>query len=345
VIFTTTPPSQQTTENVYEASTLDGTSFSESCPVTSTTGATGTLTGTVDASAISGASFLNIDALSGTAQSSDYLSSPGGNFSFAAPVGTDRVAVVAFNSVLTNSGETFSVLAAKNFSSQTVPGALNGGNTVVLGAADETTLEPLTYNNVPSGYGAPSTAAAYNMGGDGGFILTNAATSEYPALPAGAVQSGDYYYFSAVAYGGTSNLLGEVIVTMTSASAGPVSLTFPPAWSYAGPTAATWPSFDLSYAGFSGQTGVYDGVSMNWSSSSTAENYILVTATGNYLDGSTTVAVPDLSGGTGFLSAPASGTDVIWEADISQGNFPSLQPLPLNGTVKAVSTLGTYVVP
>src|SRR5579863_3057526 len=55
----------ETFENVFEASTLDGTSFSQSCPTTPTAGSTGTLTGAVDANAIAGASFLNIDAENG----------------------------------------------------------------------------------------------------------------------------------------------------------------------------------------------------------------------------------------------------------------------------------------
>jgi hypothetical protein len=329
---------------VFEASTLDGTSFSESCPTASSTGATETLTGSVDASAISGTSFLNISAQNGAALEEGYINVPSGSFSFAAPTGTDRVMALAYNSVLNGSEETFSLVGAQNFSSQTVPGTLNGGATVVMGTADQTTQEPITYNSVPSGYGAPTTFAGYMMGDGQGILTADDATTGYPALPAGAMESGDYYTLTATA-SSTSNSLEEVGVTTSLASAAPVTFTFPPAWSYAGPAAATWPSFDLSYAGFSGKTGVCDAVAMVWLPSVTAENTIEVTATGNYLNGSTTVAIPDLSGLTGFFAPPASGMVVFWSAGISHGSVLCFQPLPLNGTLKAVSNSGSYTAP
>lgn len=334
----------ETFENVFEASTLDGTSFSQSCPTTPTAGSTGTLTGAVDANAIAGASFLNIDAENGTAQQGVYEGTPSGNFSFAAPVGTDRVAVLAYDSVLSGFEQFFSLVAVKNFSSQTVPGTLNGGNTVVLGAADQTTPEPLTYKSVPPGYNAPSTLVSYEFSGGDGFIIANGVTSEYPSVPAGAAESGDDYIFMSAA-GNAANALEQASVSTFSSSAGPVSVTFPPAWSYVGPTPAARPSFDLSYPGFSGQTGVHEGVGVNWFIGTTAANFILVTPTGNYLNGSTTIAIPDLSSLTGFLAPPASGTLVEWSAEISQGSFPSLQPLPPNGTVTTVSNAGNYIVP
>jgi len=349
--FTTVLPAPPTltTEIVYEASTLDGTSYSESCTSSGFSTSSGSLTMSVDASAVPGASYLEAFAQqNGTAgigsATYDNPSGPSGSFSLLAPTGSNQVEVVAYNSLPNFINN---VVAAKNFSNQTVPGALNGGNTVVLGAADETTPEPLTYQNVLSGYGAPSTEVSYNLGGSGEFTIAESATSEYPALPSGAVENGDYYVFVASSsIASTSNSSGgQVYVYTASATGGPESITFPAAWTYGGPTPAALPSFDLSYAGFSGKTDVFDWASISWSGSSTVEYLVQVVATGNYLNGSTTLAIPDLSGGTGFLSAPASGTDVIWEADISQGNFPSLQPLPLNGTVKAVSTLGTYVVP
>jgi hypothetical protein len=343
-----TSQAQEAIENVFQASTLDGTSFSQSCPTAPGTGTTGTLTGSVDASAIPVASFLDINAGNGTGQSSTTLGSSSGSFSLAAPAGTDRVEVAAYSSVQVSVSngffETISLVAAKSFSSQTVPGALNGGNTVVFSAADETTLEPLTYSSVPSGYGAPSTLVGYEMGGQGAFLIASFATSGYPVLPAGATQSGDSYVFTASAQN-TSNAIERVVVTTTSASAVPESFAFPTAWSYAGPTPAALPSFDLSYTGFSGKTDVHNGVGMTWVTGSTTENLVAVTATENYLNGSTTLAVPDLSNLTGFIAPPASGTDVVWTAEISQGSSSSGQSSGSNGTVTTVLNTGHYKVP
>jgi hypothetical protein len=156
------------------------------------------------------------------------------------------------------------------------------------------------------------------------------------------MESGDYYYFTAYAYSGSE----EVLVDTRSTSGGPISFTFPPAWTYAGPAAAKWLSFDIAYTGFSGTTGVCDDVSMNWKTSSTAYNVVSLIATGNYLNGSTTMAIPDLSGLPGFVAAPASGTGAGWEALLLQGaSSPCLLPIPINSTTKTVYTSGTYTVP
>jgi hypothetical protein len=331
---------QRTDQRVVEASTVDGTSYSVSCSTASSAGATGTLTGSVDASAISGASYTSILAQNATWQSDNGLNDPSGSFSFAAPAGTDRVEVVAYKLDQTSYGLVYSMVAAKNFSSQAVPGALNGGNTVILGTADQATLEPITYNNVPSGYKAPTTLVEYLVN-SGGFLVSNGVTSEYPAVPQAAMQSGDHYYFSATAQGNLEN----VLVASTSTSGGPLSVTFPPAWTYAGPVAAKWLSFDMTYAGFSGMTGVCDEVSMNWMTTSTAYNLVTVDATGNYLSGSTALAVPDLSGLPGFVAAPVSDEMAAWGANVFQTTYPCLQAMPVNATMKAVSHSGFYTVP
>lgn len=267
-----------------------------------------------------------------------------GSISVAEPVGTDRVLVLAYDSVLSGDLETPGDLAAaKNFSSQIVPGALNGGNTVVLGAADATTLEPLSFAGVPSGYSAPSVLVGFETSGGGAILVGTTDTNGYPALPAGAVQSGDSYVFSATAHS-ISNLGEQIRVTTNSTSAGPESFTFPVAWTYAGPPAAAWPSFDIAYAGFAGETGVRVGVAETWTAGATATNLVVVTATGSSLNGSTTLAVPDLSGLAGFLAAPASGTNLVWTAEISQGSIPSVSTTS-NGSTMMVSNAGTFAVP
>jgi hypothetical protein len=329
---------QETNQNIIEANTLDVTSFSLSCSAASSTGATGALTVSYNALGISGANSVGIFAQNSTASSYSTLgpSYVSGSFNFAEPTGTDRVEVLAYNSTLNGN----SLVAAKDFDGVTVPGVLNGGNTVVFGTADETTSEPITYNSVPSGFNAPTTTVAYYMG-NSGIWDANVATTAYPALPATAMESGDYYYFSA----GASGPSGEVIVDTTSTSGGPMSFTFPPAWTYAGPAAAKWPSFNINYTGFSGTTGVCDDVSMNWITNSTVWNVVSLTATGNYLNGSTTLAIPDLSGLPGFVAAPASGTSAAWEASVSQGTSTCIPPHPLNSTTKMVTTGGVYTAP
>jgi len=182
--------------------------------------------------------------------------------------------------------------------------------------------------------------------GNGGFLISNAVSDAYPALPAAAMESGDYYYFSAYATGPSGPVSsGEVVVDTTSTSGGPLSVTFPPAWTYAGPTAAKWLSFDIAYTGFSGTTGVCDGASMNWVTNSSVWYVVSLTATGNYLNGSTTVAIPDLSGLPGFIASPASGTVASWGASVSQGAATCIPPRPSYSTTKTVTTSGTYTVP
>lgn len=340
----TSNPQMYTDENVVEASAQDGTSFTEFCPVpasTGSTGSTGTLTGSMDASAISGVNQVDVLAQNGTAQSSGFSYLPSGSFSFEAPAGSDRVIVLASNTSVQSYLSIYSLVAAKNFSSQAVPGALNGGNTVVLGSADTVAIEPITYIGVPSGFSAPTTIVTYSMGGGGAFLLANAATTEYPALPAGAMENGDYYYFSTYARGSS----GEVLVDASSTSGGPISLTFPPARSYAGPAAAKWPSFDVTYTGFSGAAGVCDEVSMLWLTGSSAATGVSVEATANHLNGSTTVAIPDLSGLTGFMAAPASNTQVIWGTSILHLDSGCLQPASSNSTTKVVTNSGNYTTP
>ncbi|HUN85683.1 MAG TPA: hypothetical protein VMU48_14980 [Terracidiphilus sp.] len=338
---------QQTVENVVEATTLDGTSFTESCPILPGTQTSGTLTGSVDASAISGANILEVyaqNAQNGPTEFPLPVLGSSGSFSFAAPLGTDRVLVLAYDSVLSGDMESLgNLVAAKNFSSQIVPGALNGGNTVILGAADATTPEPVTYTGVPSGYSPPTALASFEINGGGAILLGSAVTSTYPALPAGAVQSGDSYVFLAAAHN-ISNLGEQAQVITTLASAGPVSFSFPAAWTYPGPAAAAWPSFNLAYAGFAGKTGVTDAVDETWTTDASTIDMVVVIATANSLNGSTTLAVPDLSGLAGFPAAPASGSNVVWTAVISQGSALS-HAATGNGSTMLVSNAGSYVVP
>ena len=47
----------------------------------------------------------------------------------------------------------------------------------------------------------------------------------------------------------------------------------------------------------------------------------------------------------GFLTAPASGTQVVWAADVTQANAGAFQTLTVNMSASTVETVGVYTVP
>ncbi|HEY6489738.1 MAG: hypothetical protein WCC26_08455 [Terracidiphilus sp.] len=332
---------QTSRESVFEATTADGTSFTEACAARLPSTPTGTLSASVDASAIANASFLTIEAQAGDSGATASVETPAGSFSFAAPAGSDRVEAVAFSEVSQGATESFSLVGARNFSGQAVPGALNGGNPVVLGSADQTTSAAITYNGVPSGFATPSTIAIYEMAGGGGFLIADAATSQYPVLPAGAAEAGDSYVFESAARNGLQTVSSFVYAS----AGGPVSFTFPAPWSYTGPTPAALPTLDFSYAGFAGKSGVTEAASIGWSVGTYSQNTISTIATASYQGSATTLAIPDLSGITGFFASPPSGTQVVWLGEISQNSWGALQAAPSNATANIVQNGGAYNVP
>ena len=336
-------------EYVWEASTADGTSPSFACEANDVLPSqAGNLTGSVDGTALPGGlGEIQIYSQSGNSIFEDAQGGPltgTTNFNLMqAADGNDRILILAVSEVAPQVLE-----AAKNFTNQTVPGALNGGNTAVFTTADETTNEAITYNNVPSGFQSPQTYAAFQLSGAAGATLiplNMAATTQYPALPASATESGDIYFFSVGAVGPGN---ADVFAGATN-SGGPVSFTFPAPWSYAGPTAAALPSFTTNYAGFSGQTNVLQEASTQWTTSvgasSTVIDNLQVEATANYQGQSTTLAVPDLSGVPGFLASPASSTQVSWDVEIWQQSFSLTGATPLSATWSGVENYGGYTVP
>jgi hypothetical protein len=338
-------PSEITEQDAFEATTLDGNSFSGAClpGQSSSPPATplGQLTGSIDASAIPGVNYLVVSAPN---VDFNFPFTNATSFGFATTTGTDRVLVLAYDDTFSPpapSGST-TLAAAKNFDSQAVPGALNGGSVVTLGLQDETTPVAITYSNLPSGFTIDSSTASFVTSADGAFIIASPATKQYVALPKRATESGDYYRIYMDAYSGNSDM--TVIKNLTSAA--PVTLTFPPSWIYAGPTPAAQPTFNAAYQGFSGGNGVSYGAAWNWWPINIGIQYsATVTATANYLNGATSVSMPDLSGLAGALPSPVSGTSVNWTATITQTTYES-QPTSLaNATVTSVQNSGTYKVP
>ncbi len=328
-------------EYVWQASIVDGTSLTFACA--SQPSQTPTLSGSLNASAIPGIESFQINAQNGTSfgdGGGGVSSGPTANFNVPAPAGNDRVLVLA------NANQANGPVAAKNFDNQTVPGILNGGNTVVFGTADVTTPEPITYNNVPSGFTSPSTYVSLGMGGTTlVYNYASDATTQYLALPASAIEKGDVYFFDASA---ASANIPTAVNTETISSGGPVSFTFPAPWSYSGPTPAALSSFIMGYTGFSGQANVAQNAWIFWSSGSggsTATENIQMEATGSYQSGSTTLAIPDLSGVAGFLAPPTSGTRVEWIVWMLQQSWGLTSQVPPNGTSSEVTNSGLYTVP
>lgn len=333
-------PSVITEQDVFEATTLDGSSFSAACLAgfgpSSPPAATAQLTGSIDASAVPGVSSLVI-SIGNTGF--DFPFTKASSFGFAAPTGTDRVLALAYDAVYSPpaSSASTTLAAAKSFDSQPVPGAL----TVVFGAQDETTPVALTYS-LPSGFVIDSSIASFLTSAGEANIIAAPATKQYPALPKAATESGDYYSIYLDAYNGRSVM--SVIKNLTSAV--PVALTFPPGWFYAGPTPSAQPTFNVAYPGFSGANGTSYLAAWNWIPSGTGIQYSAnVMATGNYQNGATALSMSDLSPLTGSLPPTVSGAYVNWTARIFQTTYESQPASPANSTVTMVQNSGTYQVP
>ena len=326
-------------EYLWEASIVDGTSLTFSCAAQPSL--TPTLTGSLDATAIAGVQQFQINARNAASFNGGYANGPTSSFNVPAPAGSDRVLVQAYTNQ--NQGP----VAAKNFDNQTVPGALNGGNTVVFGTADKTTPEAITYNNVPAAFASPNTSIQLGMNGTSqAYYYASDATTQYLALPASATEDGDVYFLDASA---SSASIPSSVNTLTISSGGPVTFTFPAPWSYAGPTPAALPSFTMGYTGFAGQANVTQNVWIFWGSGSgggsSSTNNIQVAATANYQAGSTTLAIPDLSGLQGFFAAPASGKQVEWVVSMEQQSWSLTAEPSLNSTANEVMNSGLYTVP
>jgi hypothetical protein len=324
-------------ESVQDGTTLNALNGQCFGPVNGTA-STGNLTGTVDASAFPTAASMAV-----TASSPDGLQYtpllPVGSFQLSATTGSDRVLVGLYDS-----SSYPNLLAIKNFDSQIVPGTLNGGNTVTFSSSDATTSQPLTFVNLPTSNVTPFTDV--RAIGDS-IPLTSGLITQYQQLPAGILQSGDYYTFSS-STGTYSDLTGiddTVGSVLYRTSGGPVTFSFPAPWTTAtAPVPASLPTFTFGYTGYVGQSGVSDEGGCSWSPTNNLGNEINVIATQNYLGNATTLTVPDLSAVSGFLAPPGSGTSVSWLEGVSQGTFPSTSTLA-GGTETFVEASGNFTVP
>jgi hypothetical protein len=337
-----------TLEEVLELSTRDGTAFSLSCPKTPATPANGILTGKVDVSAIPTANSFGIVAGNDATSVEYMISGVTGSLNASLPAGNnDRVGVVAYDYTAANPSGAFSnwtALAVRNLTGVAIPGSLNGGNPVVLGPGDATSVQPISYSSVPSGYTAPTTSGYYLWSGGGGIVLSFAITDQYPAVPASASETGDFYQLLATTRNPSTVGESATVITNTS-TAGPVNVTFPAPWTYAGPTVAAWPTFSFAYNGFAGAAKVTYVAGMTWPTSSTSGMDLIMAVSANHLGGSTTVSIPDLTALAGFAPKPATGTLVNWSALIEGGVAAGVSSSLSNGTVTYVSNGGLYTAP
>jgi hypothetical protein len=339
-------------QTVEEATTADGTSFTWPCFAPISTGSTGTLSFDVDSSAIPNDSTVEIEALNGDYSSELGLGEP---FSFQAPVGSDTVEILAYGGGSVPVSEV--LFAAKIFTDQTVPGSLNGGATVVLGPADETTMQSITYSNAPGVASVPESNVVFCPTGavNSNFCIEDAlnATSQFSVLPGSATPTGGTYFVQAAdgyQYSGNSGSGNNLVWAATSTSGGaPVALTFPAPWPTFTPTPAALPTLSTAYSGFAGKTDVSQSGSFFWSPTMTSVDVYSMTASENYQNGSISITFPNLSTIPGFLPLPASGASISWFVSVEQGSIPNAAGVPPLNTpipsVQAVSNSGAYDVP
>ncbi len=321
-------------ENVIEATTSDPTSYTVDCYAT-TAPITGTATGSVNASAIAGA---NQVLVRGTQGYGTNVASLVGTFSTPMISGTNDVAAVAEDG-------SNNVLGVKIVRNQSIPGAVNGGNPILLAASDATTTQSFTVTNVSAGYGAtPAIDATYNTSNGTNFGVTGSSTSSYRAGPASEAAAGDSYNFEANdANLATHELLG---LYENTTGGGAVSLALPTPWTFTPPAAAQFPTFTFNYAGFSGDAAVVDQSQISWSLNASTQAEIDVYATAAYQGAATSVTIPNLTALTGFLASAPTGTTVYWLAQVNGGSYAVFQAAqPSGGNLSLVQASGTYFEP
>ena len=317
-------------EYIIQATVQDGTAYSQTCFNNPTTGSA---TGSVDASAIAGTATVVIYG-AGLFQTS--VTGATGTFNATLENGINDIAAVAFDA-------SSHILAVKIVRSQTVPGAVNGGNTITFAASDAVTQQTIAITNIPAGFNpAPAVSAEYETANHTFFYLNGSSSTQYAVVPSTEAHSGDYYSFSANDAGGTHQ---AIFVFQNATTAGAATLPLPTPLAYAAPAAAAFPSFNLSYSGFSGDAAIAYSANIQWFVNTSTLELITVTATSAYQNGATTLAIPNLTGISGFLQTAASGTTVYWRASAYGGTYQSFMPAPSSSMLSLAVNSSTYVEP
>lgn len=315
-------------ENVIQATTQDATSYTVTCENSATMGSA---TGTVDASAIAGTAYVKIYGAQGFTIS---VIGTTGAFSATMPDGVNDIAAIAYDS-------SYNPVAVTIVRSQTVPFS---GLSIIFASTDATTSEPVAISNVPSGFSATALIDDEYFTANGtAFSLTNSADTQYAVVSSTEAQAGDYYALSALDY--TTAISQFVYASQATPTASAIPLAFPAALAYAAPTPADLPSFDLEYSGFTGDAAIAYGADLEWYNPSNTLNEITVSSTSAYQNGTTMLAVPDLTALAGFLPSAPSGATVTWLSDVSGGTYQLFVATPSSGTLSAAGNRGTFVEP
>lgn len=310
-------------ESMIEATVQDATSLKGNCfgDVSFSSGTSPTLglvSGNVDATLFSSSGTVRISGKQGISNSADLQ----GPFTASLPVGTDDVAFV-----LMDNGGNLSILGRalgiKIFRNQTVPGALNGGNTITFGSDDVPTNQELNVN-APAGFlvNGQLTEVTYTTAGGTIFPLENGSTV-YQSVPPALVQSGDFYsYGSEAETSGGASAVG--IYQAASNGGGLFTLNLPAPWSPANPPTTGPPVvFTFDYPGFPGISMFAQRAELNWATNSLLSNFMTVTATANFQNGANTITIPDPSvAGQSLFTCCPSGMNIGWSASILGATDP-----------------------
>jgi hypothetical protein len=326
-------------ETVIEATPQDGTAFTVSCLGSPTTG---TVTGSANASLIPGAVDILVRGNQGFGGS---VGSNNGTFSVSLPTGPNDIALVAVDGAAPPN-----VLAVKFVRAQTSPGAVNGGNQVFFVAGDQVTTQSLTVSGVPANFVSPPAVAVQYFTANGTqFLLDNNSATSYPAVPTTAGQAGDFYSYSSNTDDTATHNSAVAVMQNTTTGGGPATITLPIPWTFAGPAAATFPTFTFTYTGFSSLAAVSQQAEIEWAPTATTLNTITVIATSSFQGGATTIIIPNLTSVPGFIAPAGSGATIHWVGDIFGGTAPkfvffSTTP-PSNGSISFVQNQGNFTQP
>jgi hypothetical protein len=325
-------------EFVIEATLQDGTAFTVSCLGSP---ATGTVTGSANATLIPGAADILVRGNQGFGGA---VGSTNGTFSVNLPTGANDVALIAVDGAAPPN-----VLAVKFVRAQTSPGAVNGGGQVFFTASDQVTTQPLTVNNVPAGdVTPPAVAVEYFTANGTQILLDNNSATSYPAVPTAAAQSGDFYFYSSNTVDTATHNSSVAITQTTTTGGGPATITLPAPWSFAGPAAATFPTFTFTYTGFNSLAAVSQQGEIEWAPTASTLNTITVTATSSFQSGATTITIPNLTSLPGFIAPAPSGTSIHWVADVFGGTvqeFAAAATLSPNASISSVQNQGNFTQP
>ncbi len=337
-------------EFMVEATIQDATSLRADCSgnVTFLPGSLptlGSVSGNMDATAFPSSQFVHISGKQGFSGSADLQ----GPFTALLPVGTNDVAFV-----LLDNGGNLSVLGTalgiKIFRNQTVPGAVNGANTITFGSADFPPNQELNVN-APAGFvvNGQLTEVTYTTAGGTIFPIENGSTV-YQSVPQAAAQTGDFYsYGSEAATPGGASAVG--IYQAASNGGGLFTLNLPAPWSPSNPPTSGSPViFTFDYPGFSGIPLFAQRAGLMWATNSLLSNFITVTATANFQNGANTISIPDPSvAGQGFFTCCPSGMNIGWSASILGATAPltvvdsSFKSISIRGSVLPAGTSAAFV--